>query len=801
MDQKKEILQKSDDIKKAIDGETSAITAIYRQLNKIFGGSQLFVLEYPSRGINKLDYAYKIKDYNSSSILKPYVVAENEFRLTDSLMDMAPIVQGTNGKSLATEYKTVLNNFTPKIDDITGYITDKMELRLFLLETITDQIGGQQYTCSRMEFCQRLYLYYLEQKAKWDQEKFEKNQEAVANNTLNEYAAWLSTTAWTKDKELETLFNDAIVRGFYHEIMTILGFIDTASPAERLETAKTNLRTSVRRRIDGSGEVYPVSLSPSDWFRALTPNYSPKDLLADPDFVMLEYQQKKAVLTALQNDLRILLSQQASTDVISNLQTQIDNGRKELDRLEGEYAQQYGESAVSVIKLVLQVVSNGSTAEFLAGKTGEMVANALDIDQILKMIGLDTSDENKTSISTLAERMSDMYINHIEYFKAYEDLMALKLSEAKILSEDRKETIQLLEERIAILSADVTQLEVILASGVLKSDEKSDDTDNPDKTDDSDKTDDTDKTDDSDKTDDTDKTDDSDKTDDTDKTDDSDKTDDTETAESIFPVSKYDTDGMFSEITITNEETSDSVNSDSQALTTNLSGGVNTFLWRTSVNTNFSESTNEFVKAVSSSKIQIGMRVMKVSIERGGWFDPGIIDISKSYMHIRDSIKASNGYNADDCIAVSNGKKTKDTSVLPGFPSAFLIAKDIHIKASGMKCSEQQYNDFRKASLATSTSICGIRLSGNVAMQSEYSDATHTDTVTGVTIKIPGPQIIGWFMQLTPEDKSSQYVPLSGDGSTPNYFDQIIDKLKDYREKMKQLNGSASNSSFNTFDI
>lgn len=774
MDKKKEISQKSDDIKKAIDGEASAITAIYRQLNKIFGGSQLFVLEYPSRGINKLDYAYKIKDYNSSSILKPYVVAENEFRLTDSLMDMAPIVQGTNGKSLATEYKTVLNNFTPKIDDITGYITDKMELRLFLLETITDQIGGQQYTCSRMEFCQRLYLYYLEQKAKWDQEKFEKNQEAVANNTLNEYAAWLSTTAWTKDKELETLFNDAIVRGFYHEIMTILGFIDTASPAERLETAKTNLRTSVRRRIDGSGEVYPVSLSPSDWFRALTPNYSPKDLLADPDFVMLEYQQKKAVLTALQNDLRILLSQQASPDVISNLQTQIDNGRKELDRLEGEYAQQYGESAVSVIKLVLQVVSNGSTAEFLAGKTGEMVANALDIDQILKMIGLDTSDENKTSISTLAERMSDMYINHIEYFKAYEDLMALKLSEAKILSEDRKETIQLLEERIAILSADVTQLEVILASGVLKPTEilKEDSSEVPveDPAENS--------------------------ADNSNEPDTSGQTNATENAESIFPVSKYDTDGMFSEITITNEETSDSVNSDSQALTTNLSGGVNTFLWRTSVNTNFSESTNEFVKAVSSSKIQIGMRVMKVSIERGGWFDPGIIDISKSYMHIRDSIKASNGYNADDCIAVSNGKKNKDTSVLPGFPSAFLIAKDIHIKASGMECSEQQYNDFRKASLATSTSICGIRLSGNVAMQSEYSDAEHTDTVTGVTIKIPGPQIIGWFMQLTPEDKSSQYVQLSGS----EQFNTIIENLKDYRLKMKELKEMDSNG-FKGFNI
>lgn len=91
--------------KTAVDNETSTIVALYRQLNKLFGGSQLFVLEYPSRGINQLDYAYKIRDYNSSSILKPYVGAENEFRLTDSLMDMTPIVQEPMAKALQNNHK------------------------------------------------------------------------------------------------------------------------------------------------------------------------------------------------------------------------------------------------------------------------------------------------------------------------------------------------------------------------------------------------------------------------------------------------------------------------------------------------------------------------------------------------------------------------------------------------------------------------------------------------------------------------------------------------------------------------
>ena len=135
--------------------EASMTAMMYYQLNKLFGGgSQLFTMEYPGRSINQLDYAYKIENYTDSTIGKPYIVAENEFKLSDDMMDLAPIVQGPNGKKVSTTYDTAINNLTPKIDDIKDYIIDKMELRIFLMEPITDMIGDKQYTCSRMEFCQ-----------------------------------------------------------------------------------------------------------------------------------------------------------------------------------------------------------------------------------------------------------------------------------------------------------------------------------------------------------------------------------------------------------------------------------------------------------------------------------------------------------------------------------------------------------------------------------------------------------------------------------------------------------------------
>lgn len=720
----------------AISKETITMANMYNQLNKLFGGSQLFVMEYPTRGLNQLDYAYKIEDYNSSSLLKPYVIAENEFRLTDNLMDLSPIVQGTNGKKLSTEYQTVLNNYTPKIDDIAGFITDKMELRMFLLETITDKIGDQEYTCSRMEFCQKLYLYYLKQKADWDQEKFEKNKKAVAENTLNEYAAWLSTTAWTKDKELEALFNDAIVRGFYHEIMTILGFIDVASPAERLENAKTNLRTAVRRRLDGSGEVYPVSLSPSDWFRSLTPNYSPKDLLADDGFILSQYQQKNQLLKTLENELCDILSSQSSPEEIKKLQTKMKECQDALIADEKTYTEKYGEATFQVAKLALQFVSMGNMSGFLKGKTISTITNSLNIPNMMNAVGVETTDEE--SFKQIVGDITSMYQTHLDYFDKYSQLADLQLADAKLHSANSQEMVNLLKERIAIVSDEVQQLKQILSSSFINDDKKN-------------------------------------------------------TSSDLLPQSKYDSDGLFSEIIISNSKMEEQSEDKNSAVSANANGSMRHFLFHASVNAQYSSSSHEFTKSISTAQVQIGMRVMKVSIERGGWFDPGIIDISQSYMHIKSSLVASYGVTTNAILSKFNNSSssesvTNDGSILPGFPSAFLVAKDIHIKVSGMKSDTSNYNAFKKATATGSTNLFGIRMSGNVAIENTTDKTKGNNEVTDISIKIPGPQIIGWFMQLTPKDKSDNYTPLSGSET----FDKIINSLKDYKQKMKELRENVS---------
>ncbi len=50
-------------------------------------------------------------------------------------------------------------------------------------------------------------------------------------------------------------------------------------------------------------------------------------------------------------------------------------------------------------------------------------------------------------------------------------------------------------------------------------------------------------------------------------------------------------------------------------------------------------------------------------------------------------------------------------------------------------------------------------------------------------MRIPGPQILGWFQELPAKDKSSKYESLSGSA----YFEGIIDSLKTYGEKLREL--------------
>ena len=62
------------------------------------------------------------------------------------------------------------------------------------------------------------------------------------------------------------------------------------------------------------------------------------------------------------------------------------------------------------------------------------------------------------------------------------------------------------------------------------------------------------------------------------------------------------------------------------------------FFFNSSSNVEYSASSSQFVQEMYDEGFTIGMRVTKVTIDRGGWFDPSIFELSSSFMRLNPKI-------------------------------------------------------------------------------------------------------------------------------------------------------------------
>lgn len=741
---------------------------MYDKLSELFGnGSQLFTMEFPGRVLNKDDFIYDIKDYNGSTLNKPYSVAENEFRLSDNLLDPYPIVQGPSGNYLSNVYSTAINNLAPKITDVKDFITDKMELRMFLLQPVTDEFDGKTVTCTRLEFCQKTYLRYLNKKYEWNQEKIDRRNQFEKDNDLDGYARWLATTAWTKDHELETLFNDAIIRGFYHEVMTILGFLDAESPSERLARAKNARISSSWRSLDESREILPVSFQPSNWAHALKSNFSFTDLSMDPEYLQTEYLEKQRLLSDYEAEMRILKNNSAKQKSVADLEALVEKENKKLVDAEDKYFAEYTKAQADMIKLAFEFAANGDMVSFLLNQTKDAatkkVLDGLKKSDAFKSVFVGNSGDGSSidnTIESLVNITYTVYKENLKYFEAFKDLVDLKAALAQAKTSSYEDRIIVLTEKIKEIKYEMQSIASIITAGAVK-------------------------------------------------------TADDKASDELLPLSKDDDGLNFMDIIFTKSDLNKYVTEEEKTIHAALAGSMGNLFFNTKAGLEYSQSYSDFVKQIYNSDFTVGMRVMKVTIDRGGWFDPGLFDISSSFMKIRKNIITSTGASAKNFLDAyeldgntvnesgSTGKNIPETIkglltatdaeghehtvILPVYPTSFLIAKDFAIRANNCAITEEDYKNFRSVSANLTTSIFGIRVSGGFTNESYMSYEKIDESKSNLYIRTPGPQIIGWFSETTAKDDSSDYTSLS---QSPE-FNQIIDELKAYRDKLNKISGKS----------
>lgn len=216
--------------------------------------------------------------------------------------------------------------------------------------------------------------------------------------------------------------------------------------------------------------------------------------------------------------------------------------------------------------------------------------------------------------------------------------------------------------------------------------------------------------------------------------------------EQLFPDA---VERRYSEILIHTDSSSMTQSSSEHSSSSTSSAGVNFFFGGAKREKSHAEAmSNEDLKSADMS-IDIGFLATKVSVVRN-WFNPGVFLLSKD-MYRTSSAKISSG---------SKNPNDQKNCIFPCYPTAFVIAKDISIKISFGESASSSI----KTAVEEHASTGGGFLCFSGRKSSSSSDETSTSVSSSsnneITIKIPGSQIIGYYLQITPYDEST---PLSSD--------------------------------------
>ncbi len=711
---------------------------IYNHVNKLLGaGSQLFAMEFPARPLNARDYEYNT-DNCYSTLTKPYTVQEREFLLSDQLYDLSPVVQGTNGERLSTVFNTVINNYVPRLEALKSFVNDQKNLREWLLAPVTDEVRGERKTMSRMAMARELYDEFLERRNEWYSTKNRVYEEYRARDDLDGYANWLSSEGLVQEEQISNFYNDAVVRGHYHEVLTLLGFLNVSSPSEALENTKQKMRSSLRRSLDGSTDVYPVQFQPSDWFKSLRPNLSPKDLTMAAESLAADYRAKQRRLRGLKAQLAEQTAIEIPAEEQERLKTEVENRRQQLSQSQQALLSQYGSGALSAVKAVIGIYKNERNPYAKAQEVIDKARSAKDKQKL---------DLTESRVCDLLEDIADDVVKSIIQSCQAQDAVLQdinRLNEARMACSEAKVrdmTLQKqrIEEQIQTVQADLDFLTPLVTGTIAAaSTEGAADAD-----------------------------------------------------AALLTASDEAQDENFMDVIIKSDESGSFSSNSTSSSSSQSSWSLGGWFWSGGGSRSTQNAAETQKKMELNKKLEIGFRVKKVSIDRGGWFNPTIFKLSDNYYRLAD-IRVSKGLTKTDVHKASsagmnsaaqlnelvtyeaevNGEHKKLSYVLPSFPTGFVIAKDITIRIQCDKTSAESSRKYMEQSDARGGGIFGFRANSGSSSKSQSESAYFGSTSNFFYIRIPGPQILGWFLELTPADNASPYQKLD-----PSLYSDALDAL------------------------
>ncbi|KAJ7069144.1 hypothetical protein C8F01DRAFT_977064, partial [Mycena amicta] len=683
------------------------LSQLIQKLQEIFTplSNQQFTLQFPGRYLDRESYAWDTSSAGPyGQFIKPVVVNESEFRLVDQMYDIAPVVAGPNGQNLSIIYNQVLNNLLPKFvenglaqqqDQIRRWMLREVPMTQWIRDIMARQHAREQdlaasiaaansarkfatvpqpvfdisnkavgETLNRIELSELLMNEYLYTKQDWELERDRLINQAT-QRSLNALTRQLAHITDTRQAQLASKYADAVVRGYTHTVRQYMGYLDISNPAEALQDAKDSYREAAMSSLDGSMNVFPVQLTPLDWFVGLTTSFTLEDLTQDPEVIRLQISAKSNELDSLNSNLVAL--EMGSTGDVEALRKQVSDAQDALTVAQGQVAEKYTSNVVALAQTYLT-------------KLG-------DVDVTRLALALKVAPE---ALAPLKEQMKSVQLAQDALLKSTRALSQLTAASALAEATDTRQQQQQIRLQIQTTIAELKELQTRFASLTAK----------------------------------------------------------TGGADAVRPASQEGNEVPTTPPVLPDEGTSGGsrwqtimftsraderqrANAHSSNAKARISFLLNALL------TSVTDAAASQASVDSSDTIDIAFRATLVTVDRGGWFQPQFFSESRAFYKVNPEISWAG-----------------PRGLLQGFPIAYLLVKDVVVRVTHQYIASASEKRNEAESAASAGGFLCFSYSSSSSSTSGSESSSYQQFSNGYIVKIPGPQILGYMVQLTGPDES-----------------------------------------------
>jgi hypothetical protein len=731
---------------------------LYNALDNALGVKnpyQMFSMLWPA---TPLDAEALNWDPNATGYVMPPDVYARVSLLLDTYVPPAPITQ-PDGTTVSERYMRAISQFGP--------ITNKELLRLQRLvreklnKPITVLENGEEVTTTLIDQFARLNSMYIDAKRQWEQENERERQRlgllypGEPQKQNQEYMKWYATNAPSQLAKISAAYERLLSEFPLHEWEAAISILDTTSNFQ-LTKAKhliQNLTVEIPTSA-GGGSYVPTSAVPENWSRDLKTNPNRLDLLETPAAKLIQLNNE---IRALESELlawRAIMPQVDDKTVKENLDKfQSTLGQYEADRT--ALLQDYSKSVyVAATAVVAYQTSFSSTSE----KFVHAAANTSDGQSFLENLcwaldasyGLGGGEAQFKRVEELAKALTDQQNSiwekqnkmltagenvaaaaevwlksvgensDLKWIQGYIDNLQTKINAVRVAHQEYVECSLTMLRRFWISDAkpevNYTPKQTggkgaFVPATLNALDEKNHkkavarenfaEVDNPNVFD---------------------------------------APDPDDWTEIIMEIRKKDMES-------------------SQQVATSYSRrqwGVNFFFG--SYGANSEQSTSDFASEYmdENSKINLGMLCKKIQIRRN-WMLPSVFVNTEDYFR-----SGKTPVTKKTEVLSSEIEKNEELqaelmrTILPAYSVGFLLAKNVSIK---MNFSLSESERIKKYARSVESSGGGFFMFGHSSVNSstKSSESVTVSVDAGeIQIKFNSPQVIGYYLQLTPPDASSE---------------------------------------------